>query len=85
LRVLLLACVAFEIIFGILAGVSSKCGHVSCAMGAIYDDVGKTIKFYVTSDVLHNTADEVMIAYNLTNLHLHNGDFFIHLGDIVAI
>ena len=78
---LVILLISLGTMLGIIMGVSSR--H-SGYMGAIYSDVGEKVQFYVTNDVPHNTADEVKLTRDLANLHGRNGDFLIHLGDVVG-
>ncbi len=49
---------------------------------AMYYDVGEEIKFWVTSDIPYNKAEETLLSRELSSLHARDGDFLIHLGDI---
>eukprot|EP00557_Chaetoceros_sp_GSL56_P003115 CAMPEP_0176493012 /NCGR_PEP_ID=MMETSP0200_2-20121128/9327_1 /TAXON_ID=947934 /ORGANISM="Chaetoceros sp., Strain GSL56" /LENGTH=817 /DNA_ID=CAMNT_0017890657 /DNA_START=251 /DNA_END=2704 /DNA_ORIENTATION=+ len=50
--------------------------------GGGYISVGEEVKFFVTSDIPLNRADETKLSRELSNLHARDGDFLIHLGDI---
>lgn len=80
LSLLVFILVAIAAILGVVVTVSNR--DSNGRVGAIYGDVGETVKFYVTNDVPHNMADEVKLARDLANLHPRNGDFLVHLGDV---
>jgi hypothetical protein len=50
--------------------------------GGGYISVGEEVKFFVTSDIPFNKADETKLSRELDMLHPRDGDFLIHLGDI---
>jgi len=72
--------VIFAVTLGITLAVSKR--NRDGSVGATYVDVGETLKFYVTSDVPFNKADETKLSRDLMDLHPRDGDFLIHLGDI---
>lgn len=50
--------------------------------GGGYISVGEEVKFFVTSDIPFNKADETKLSRELDSLHPRDGDFLVHLGDI---
>lgn len=76
----LLLFVALVTLASVLGGTLGSRGDGIAA--AVYYDVGEEIKFWVTSDIPYNKADETKLARELAELHPRDGDFLIHLGDI---
>lgn len=77
---LMIFLVSLSAMIGIIVAMSNR-GRGGYA-GAIYIDVGETVKFYVTSDVPYNSDDENKLTRDLRNLESKNGDFLVHLGDL---
>ncbi len=79
ISMLMLLLVSLTAIIGLAVSVSNSKNGV---VGTVYYDVGETVRFFVTSDVPYNTADEVKLTRDLAGLHSRDGDFLVHLGDI---
>lgn len=79
---LLFLLLALTAVIGIILGVSSHSRNRSGDIGAIYSDVGETVRFYATSDIPKSLENEGKLTRDLANLDPSKGDFLIHLGDV---
>ncbi len=75
--VIALSCVTLFSVIGVSVSRSNK-----RRQGGGYINVGEEVRFFVTSDVPFNPADETKLSRELDDLNYEDGDFLIHLGDI---
>lgn len=76
LAVLLVTLLTIFSVIGTTVSVSSG------RRGGGYISVGEEVRFFVTSDIPVNKADETKLSREIEGLHPRDGDFLIHLGDI---